>query len=187
MSAISTANEIIEIFTIHGGAEYAGEKVSQLEHMYQAAQLAETQGYDDEVILAAFLHDIGHLYSAEKQMDGFGTVDHEEVGASYLLTKGFSERLVRLVQSHVEAKRYLTWKRPDYYAQLSEASKKTLEYQGGRMDAAEAKAFEEDPMFDLMVQMRLWDDEAKIQNLPVGNLESIKEKIIKHLEAQQKK
>src|SRR5579872_3255451 len=84
---------IIRLYEEHGGAEYAGEKVSQLEHMVQAAQLAEAQGFDEEVILAAFLHDIGHISEAAKgdnEMDGFGIRDHEELGADFLRGKGFS-------------------------------------------------------------------------------------------------
>src|ERR1700733_10418230 len=138
-------DEIMNLYEEHGGAEYAGEKVSQLEHMAQAAQLAEAQGYDEEVVLAAFLHDIGHIAEAAKgdnEMDGFGIKDHEELGAAFLQQKGFSKKVVRLVESHVEAKRYLTVKDPAYYGQLSEASKKTLEYQGGPMTEEEAEAFE---------------------------------------------
>jgi 2-amino-1-hydroxyethylphosphonate dioxygenase (glycine-forming) len=69
------ANEIIDLYSIYGGDEYAGEKVTQLEHMVQAAQLARVQGYDDEVVLAAFLHDIGHIAeksTADNAMEGFG-------------------------------------------------------------------------------------------------------------------
>jgi 2-amino-1-hydroxyethylphosphonate dioxygenase (glycine-forming) len=184
MNAIATANEIISLFQTHGGNEYAGERVTQLEHMFQAAELAEQQGYDEEVILAAFLHDIGHICvsNAEaEQMEGFGTMDHEEVGAAFLKERGFSKKLVRLVESHVEAKRYLTWKNPAYYEQLSEASKRTLEFQGGRMETDEAQAFEQHPLFELIIQMRMWDEEAKVENLPVGNLDKIKMMMIRHL------
>ena len=179
-----TANEIIGLYQQYGGAEYAGERVTQLEHMVQAAQLAEEQGYDDEVILAAFLHDIGHIcVSAEgdNEMGEYGIKDHEEVGALYLQEKGFSKRLIRLVESHVEAKRYLTWKYPEYYDQLSDASKKTLEYQGGQMDTDEALAFEKYPLFDLIIQMRRWDEEAKIEHKPLGNWEKYRDMIVKHL------
>src|ERR1700742_3703445 len=98
-----TTDEIMALYEKHGGAEYAGEKVSQLEHMAQAAQLAEEEGYDEEVILAAFLHDIGHISEAAKgdnEMDGFGIKDHEELGAEFLRGKGFSKKIVRLVESH---------------------------------------------------------------------------------------
>ena len=61
------SNEIIHLYSIYGGEEYSGEKVSQLEHMVQSAQLAKAEGFNDEVVLAAFLHDIGHI--AEKVTD----------------------------------------------------------------------------------------------------------------------
>jgi putative nucleotidyltransferase with HDIG domain len=205
------ADEIMELYEGYGGAEYAGEKVSQLEHMVQAAQLAEEQGYDEEVILAAFLHDIGHISgsanggagsmvdpggsashgtasqtsashgSSSQQMDGFGVKDHEELGAEFLREKGFSKKIVRLVESHVEAKRYLTVKDPGYYAQLSEASKRTLEFQGGPMTREEAEAFEQYPLFPLIIQMRKWDEQAKIENKPMPDLQHYRQMILHHL------
>jgi len=180
-------DEIMSYYEQHGGEEYAGEKVTQLEHMVQAAQLAEEQGYDDEVILAAFLHDIGHICEAghgDNEMDGFGIKDHEEIGAEYLQQKGFSKKVVRLVQSHVEAKRYLTFKYPEYYEQLSDASKKTLEYQGGKMYEEEAAAFEQYPLFDLIIKMRTWDEQAKIEHKPLPDLSRYRNMILEHLESQ---
>jgi 2-amino-1-hydroxyethylphosphonate dioxygenase (glycine-forming) len=179
----TTADEIIGLYERYGGAEYAGEKVSQLEHMVQAAQLAEAQGFDEEVVLAAFLHDIGHICvsAAEEQMDGFGTVDHEGIGAEYLAKRGFSRKVVRLVESHVEAKRWLTLREPGYYEQLSAASRKTLEYQGGPMDEDEATAFEQYPLFDLIIKMRKWDEQAKIEQQPLPALLRYREMIVRHL------
>ncbi|HZE85486.1 MAG TPA: HD domain-containing protein [Puia sp.] len=179
-------DEIFEMYEKHGGAEYAGEKISQLEHMVQAAQLAEEQGYDEEVILAAFLHDIGHIaVSAEgdKGMDGYGTMDHEEIGAEFLRERGFSRKIIRLVESHVEAKRYLTFKDPVYYGQLSEASKKTLGYQGGPMNEDEAAAFEQYPLFELIIQMRKWDEQAKLQDRQLPDLQHYRSLILHHLES----
>ena len=183
----TVAEEIIAMYRNHGGEEYAGEKVSQLEHMVQSAQLASQQGYDDEVVLAAFLHDIGHICVSahgEQGMDGYGVKDHEEIGADFLKRKGFSKKVVRLVESHVEAKRYLTYKDPEYYEQLSAASKTTLEYQGGKMSKEEAEAFEQYPLFDLIIRMRRWDEEAKIENKPVPDLEYFKLMMITHLQKQ---
>jgi 2-amino-1-hydroxyethylphosphonate dioxygenase (glycine-forming) len=183
--AQKTTDEIMGLYESYGGAAYAGEKVSQLEHMVQAAQLAEAQGFDEEVILAAFLHDIGHISEAAKgdnEMDGFGIKDHEELGAEFLREKGFSKKIARLVESHVEAKRYLTIKDPAYYAQLSEASKKTLEYQGGPMSEEEAAAFEQYPLFDLIIRMRKWDEEAKIENQPLPDLRHYRRMMLHHLQ-----
>jgi phosphonate degradation associated HDIG domain protein len=178
-------DEIMSLYEEHGGAEYAGEKVTQLEHMAQAAQLAEAQGYDEEVVLAAFLHDIGHISEAangDNEMDGFGIKDHEELGAEFLREKGFSKKITRLVESHVEAKRYLTYKDPAYYANLSDASKRTLEYQGGPMTAEEAGAFEQYPLFDLIIRMRNWDEQAKIEHQPLPDLGHFREMMLHHLQ-----
>mgnify|MGYP006276271929 CR=1 FL=1 len=182
------AEEIIQLYNTHGGNEYAGEKVTQLEHMYQAAALAAKEGYDEEVILAAFLHDIGHICvtaGSDNGMDGYGIRDHEGVGADFLRQRGFSERLVRLVASHVDAKRYLTATDPEYYEQLSEASKRTLEYQGGPMSREEVRGFEEDPLFELIVKMRLWDEAAKVEHQPVASLDDFYDMIVRYFELQQ--
>ena len=185
--AQQVTDEIMGYYEHHGGEEYAGEKVTQLEHMVQAAQLAEEQGYDEEVVLAAFLHDIGHICEAghgDNEMGDFGIKDHEEIGADFLKEKGFSKKVVRLVQSHVEAKRCLTLKDPAYYDQLSDASKRTLEYQGGRMEEEEAKAFEQYPLFDLIIKMRKWDEQAKIEHKPLPALAHFRKMILHHLESQ---
>jgi 2-amino-1-hydroxyethylphosphonate dioxygenase (glycine-forming) len=181
---VQTADEIISLYRQYGAEAYAGEKVTQLEHMVQTARLAQQQGHDEEVILAAFLHDIGHICVSargDNEMGGFGIKEHEEAGAAFLQQKGFSERLVLLVQSHVNAKRYLTFKYPSYYTALSDASKKTLEYQGGPMQAAEAAAFEAHPLFDLYIQLRRWDEEAKVEGQPVPDLEVYREMMVRHL------
>ena len=180
----STVNEIFDLYDKHGAAEYAGEKVSQLEHMCQAAQFAMQEGHDDEVVLAAFMHDVGHLlpiHNESESMEGYGMMDHEKLGAQYLRRVGFSDRMCKLIASHVNAKRYLTFKYPDYYNQLSGASKKTLEYQGGRMEEAEAKQFETDPLFDLYIKMRRWDEAAKVEHQPMPDINMFRLKAIEHL------
>ena len=177
-------DEIFSLYENYGAADYIGEPGSQIEHMCQAAQLAEAEGYDDEVILASFFHDIGHLCEhiyETKQMDGYGVMDHESLGGEYLREKGFSEKIARLVESHVPAKRYLTFKYPEYYNKLSDASKATLDKQGGRMDDAEAKQFEADNLYLLFIKIREWDDKAKIEKVPLPSLEIYKQMAFQHL------
>ncbi|MBT30493.1 MAG: phosphohydrolase [Thalassobius sp.] len=177
--------EILQLFEKYGREQY-GEDITQEEHALQSAILAEREGFEDEVIIAALLHDIGHLFSEdseEKKMGVYGIMSHEKVGADYLREKGFAEIVALLVEGHVEAKRYLTYKYPDYYTQLSEASKKTLEYQGGVMNDDEAKAFELLPHFKLNLKMREWDDMAKIEDLKLPTMADYKAMIEKHLEA----
>jgi phosphonate degradation associated HDIG domain protein len=177
-------NEVFALYEQYGDADYIGEPISQLEHMWQAARLAEEEGYNEEVILAAFFHDLGHLCAANgtvQSMDGYGNVDHERIGADYLREKGFSENLANLVESHVMAKRYLTYKYPGYYHELSPASKATLGFQGGIMSALEAAEFEMDPHADVIIRLRYWDDEAKRTDIPVGNIGHLKLMAIRHL------
>lgn len=182
-----TANEIFSLYALHGGEDYIGEPVSQLEHMHQMALLAEEAGHDDDVILAAFFHDIGHLVASTgsyASMDGYGAVSHETIGADYLRRKGFSEKLISLVESHVVAKRYLTFRYPEYLSRLSDASIKTLQIQGGTMTEEEAREFEQDPLFEIKVQFRKWDDEAKVTGRPVTGWQNLKPLVIRHLETQ---
>ncbi len=183
-NADQIVREVFDLYEKHGDEDYIGEPVSQLEHMSQSAELAIKQGCDDEVVLAAFFHDIGHIcvmQNASNSMDGYGVKSHEKIGADYLRKKGFPERVARLVESHVQAKRYLTFKYPDYYNGLSEASKKTLEFQGGRMSESEAIAFENDDIFETSILMRKWDELAKEMEIPVMDLNDLKERAKKVL------
>ena len=181
----AVVDEVFSLYEKFGDADYIGEPVSQLEHMSQAASLAEAEGYDDEVVLAAFFHDIGHLCADAEEagsMDGMGNIDHERLGADYLLERGFSERVANLVQGHVIAKRYLTYKHPEYYNQLSDASKATLEFQGGVMTAEEAAEFELNQDAELIIRLRYWDDMAKEMHVPVNNVDHLKAMALAHLQ-----
>lgn len=184
---IDKVNKVFSLYEKYGDEDYIGEPVSQLEHMSQAAELARIEGHDDEVILAAFFHDIGHLCADDTEaesMDGLGNVDHEKLGADYLLNLGFSERLAALVKSHVVAKRYLTYKYPEYYNKLSDASKATLAFQGGVMTEQEAIAFEANPDAALIIKFREWDDAAKETEIPVDNINYLRSIAILHLDNQ---
>lgn len=176
--------EVFELYEKYGQEDYIGEPVSQIEHMSQSAQLAIEGGYDDEVILAAFFHDIGHIClmdQPKESMGGYGVIRHEKIGADFLRQKGFSEKIARLVENHVQAKRYLTFRKPVYYEQLSEASKQTLEFQGGKMSRVEAEAFEKEEWFELSIQLRKWDELAKETGLPPIDLDILKKKALSHL------
>ncbi|QJW89247.1 HD domain-containing protein [Spirosoma taeanense] len=165
---------IAQLFAQSGQDAYFGEPVTQLEHALQCAQLAEQAGTDADTVVAAFLHDIGHLLPAETAdgyMDGYGTIDHERLGADCLRKLGFSEKVAQLIENHVNAKRYLVFKNPDYFARLSEASLKTLVFQGGPMTTDEAAAFERNPYFREILQVRGWDEQAKIPGLPTQGVD----------------
>lgn len=185
MNAEKNTEAIFQLLEQFGNADYIGEPVSQAEHALQAAMLAKQEGYEDEVVLAAMFHDIGHLVALSKggyeSMSGFGAVKHEDIGIEYLQSLGFSGKILLLVNAHVTAKRYLVSKYEDYYNQLSEASKQTLTYQGGKLNEQEIEAFEKHSLFPLFIKMREWDDKAKIENLKTDSIDFYKQKCLKYL------
>lgn len=179
-------NEITELFENKGKQSY-GEDVTQLEHMVQSGFLAAEEGYDDEVVIAAFLHDIGHIcidHRGEDSMGQFGARRHEQIGADYLRERGFSEKIAILIEGHVGAKRYLTHKHPEYLSKLSEASLNTLKYQGGPMTEEEAVAFENGPYFDLCIKMREWDDAGKRVDLDLSDISPFIDRVRTYLSTQ---
>jgi len=183
--AEETTLEIFQLYNQYGAEDYIGEPVSQIEHMSQAAELAIEAGCDDEVVLAAFFHDIGHICVQNNptlKMGIWGNKSHEEIGADYLRKKGFSNRIAQLVENHVKAKRYLTFKYPYYFNELSEASKETFKLQGGVMSETEALEFEKDPLFEASILLRRWDEAAKELKKPIINLDLIKERCVNALE-----
>jgi len=181
MTSDEVIQEILNLYKQYGKADYIGEPVSQIEHMSQAAALAVQAKADDEVVVAAFFHDIGHIcvqHDPQLKMESYGNKSHEQIGADFLREKGFPERVARLVENHVMAKRYLTYKQPEYFDQLSEASKQTLKFQGGVMSEKEAKDFESDSLFEASILLRKWDEAAKEINLPIIDLEIIRAKCL---------
>ncbi len=164
MNAESTAKEIKMLFDTYGNEDYDGEPVSQTSHMIQCAMQAMNEKADDEVILAAFLHDVGHLLKHQpdiEAMGNFGVVNHEGIGGDYLRERSFSDRVCEIVEKHVAAKRYLVATDEMYKNKLSEASQQTLQWQGGPMHGSEIILFRQHPFFEDIINVRLWDEEAK--------------------------
>ncbi len=163
--------------------EYIGEPISQLEHALQCAYWAQKAQAPDEVILAALFHDLGHLVASHDtpQMDGLGVLKHEQVGAQYLQRWGTSSRLADLVLRHVDAKRYLCYKNPNYLNRLSSASLGTLRWQGGPMDAQEAQNFSQLSDHKYILALRSWDERAKDPHFQAPGLGDYRPLLEQHL------
>src|SRR5262245_62555116 len=91
--------EILALYASRGSAAYAPERVSQTEHALQTARQAVVASAPDSLVVAALLHDVGHLLSdldeatlAEQELDG----QHEARGAAFLGWI-FCSEVVRLV------------------------------------------------------------------------------------------
>lgn len=185
MTSTQAVRELFALCRAQADADYIGEAVSQLEHMVQTAELARDYGADEELILAAFCHDVGHFCVppvAHNLMSGFGRQGHERVGARWLRGQGFSERLCGLVARHVDAKRYLCYREAGYFDALSAASRQTLKWQGGLMSEAEADSFEVDPLFADSLLLRRWDEAAKVPGRSISELtwlEDLAERVLR--------
>ena len=149
------------------------EAVTEREHALQAATLAAAEGASGAQVVAALLHDVGHLLLGDLQeIDRPLESDehHEGVAAAYLRPLLGAE-VADPVALHVAAKRYLCAVEPGYLAGLSPSSLRSLEVQGGPMEPREVAAFESNGRFREAVAVRIWDDRAKVEGAETPDFE----------------
>ena len=149
---------------------YIGEKVTMSEHMIQSAMLAEKAKCDDDLICSCLLHDYGHFLLEDpdelvkNNLDG----EHENIGYLYL-KKFFSEKIVEPIKYHVLAKQYLA-RDKKYFNFLSDASKISLQLQGGILNDQKSKEFENKSYFKPSILLRKFDDAAKRTNIKMKSI-----------------
>jgi [1-hydroxy-2-(trimethylamino)ethyl]phosphonate dioxygenase len=168
---MSVADEVISIFERRGATAYFGERVSVTEHVLQAAYFAREESAQPALIVAALLHDIGHLIiEAPDDFDDWDSdARHEEVGARWLAQR-LRPEVTEPVRLHVPAKRYLCATDHNYVAMLSHASVKTLKLQGGPMRPDELLQFETERYYKDALKVRGWDDQGKVAGLKTPGL-----------------
>lgn len=165
-SSHTLIEQLQRLFTERGDGMYAGEPVTQTQHALQCATLAEAAASSEALITAALLHDVGHLlHDLGEDCAKEGVDDrHELLGADWL-RQWFGPGVCEPVKLHVPAKRYRCAIDAEYRTQLSAASALSLRLQGGPMSEAEVTAFQEDPHFEDAIQLRCWDEAAKVPDL----------------------
>jgi phosphonate degradation associated HDIG domain protein len=164
-------DELVALYASPAALRMYDEAVTELQHALQAAALARADGAPDHLIAAALLHDVGHLVADDNvTLDDDLTEDfhHERVGARFL-TRWFGPDVTAPVALHVAAKRYLCAVEKGYLADLSPSSMRSLGLQGGPMSTTEVEAFEGLPHHAEAVQVRRWDDRAKVGGLTVDD------------------
>jgi phosphonate degradation associated HDIG domain protein len=173
---MKVSDEVFELFERRGREAYFGENISILEHSLQAAWLAQQSGAEPHLVVAALLHDVGHLLHglpediAKHGLDG----RHEVVGEAWLRSR-FAPNVSEPVRLHVDAKRYLCFAEPAYLAALSASSLQSLKLQGGPFSSDVAGKFEQNPHFQDAIALRRWDDEAKLSDLIVPDIRAYEE------------
>lgn len=165
-------DEILLAFDSKGHERYAKEDVTQLEHALQTAALAQAQHASPTLVCAALLHDLGHILGGAQMPEKIteDLHDQHEEKAYHFLLHHFGDEVAEPVKLHVPAKRYLCTTAPDYEQHLSPTSLKSYYDQGGRMTPQELKNFESNPYYRDALQLRRWDDEAKVAKKTVPRL-----------------
>lgn len=175
---MSVADEIFTIFHRRGTEAYFGERVSMTEHSLQAAHFARLENAPAALVVAALLHDMGHLVeSVPDALEDWAADAHHEVVGSRWLAQRLVPEVCEPVRLHVPAKRYLCAVDPDYSAHLSPASVITLRLQGGAMSPQERSQFETERYFREAVRIRRWDDQGKVAGLKTPGLEAYRDLI----------
>jgi gamma-butyrobetaine dioxygenase len=152
-----------------GGMAYLGEDVTMIQHQLQAGALGV--GRDDALVVAALLHDIGHVI--ETTADDHDA-HHDESGARWL-SRWFGPDVTEPVRLHVAAKRYLVATEVGYAANLSDASVHSLRLQGGPMSPSEATSFENLPHAQAAVALRRLDEAAKDASTEAPGLDTYRD------------
>ncbi len=166
-------DRLLDAMAHSAARRYGTERVSELAHALQCAELARDAGADEELTLACLLHDVGRFAVDQTQVfDRVGggragggghhsARGHHEIGAD-LIAPYVPERVAWLVRMHADAKRYLCSTEPGYHATLSPASQHTLTLQGGLMSPEEIARHATHPGLCDALRLRRWDDLAKV-------------------------
>lgn len=159
---------------------YHVQAASRRSHAIQCALQAEQAGADEPFIAAALVHDIGHQFAAPAPIGFEEDFDdlHGKV-AAYWLRNAFVEEVSEPVLLHVPGKRYLVTTRPEYMGILSSGSIDSLRRQGGPMSDDEVQQFEALAHSEWGVEVRIWDDKAKVRGFELPSIE----RFIPYLEA----
>ena len=172
-----TTEDLLSLYEEKGDGHY-GERISQTEHALQCADLAKKDGAPEPLIIAALLHDVGHLLADLQNEERFDVEldddGHEGLGAR-VLAPLFGQEVARPVALHVMAKRWRCTTDPDYYESLSATSRATLQALGGLLSPDVAKRFEAHPGFESALALRSWDEKAKVEGLDSGKIRDYEE------------
>lgn len=160
-----STQRVMNLFSTYGSKCHIGEASSICEHSLKAALAARRANEPIDVQLACLLRDIGYIVAIEAKgnmhMEGCGAKTHERIGAEFLEKLEFSDTIVYLTRQRINALRYNCGKDPVHIDTLSEATKMALYDQGGPMNATECIQAENDPLWDAVLRMRQYDDDAK--------------------------
>jgi predicted HD phosphohydrolase len=181
--------EIVDLLNGRAQTWYGQEAVSQLEHALQCAHLAEVAEESPETIVAALLHDLGHMLGANSQrpifsMQAEGDGESQDPDQTPPITDGlhqyialpflrgvFGDAVLEPIKLHVEAKRYLCATDSTYWESLSPASKHSLVLQGGIHSPEQVSVYKALAFSEQAARLRRYDDLAKVPGAKTPGLD----------------
>jgi phosphonate degradation associated HDIG domain protein len=167
-------DELLGLYETAGETAYLRDVVSHTEHALQTAAQAVQAGAPDALVVAALLHDVGHLLPGvdETSLGASGADARHEARGAVFLARYFPIAVTRPIAMHVAAKRYLCAVDPAYAARLSPSSVRSLALQGGPLRDEAISAFERRAGFQEALSLRRWDEAAKVPGQTVPGLAS---------------
>ena len=86
---MTLSDQLLSIYSSRGADTYFGEAMTTLEHSLQAAYFAQACDAADALVIAALLHDIGHLIepASDDIAEWKSDARHEESGADWLAAR----------------------------------------------------------------------------------------------------
>lgn len=174
--------DLTEIYESRATGLYGLTLINQQAHAVQSAHHARAQGLPPSVVVAALLHDIGHMVHQLGDHPAAQGVDdkHEVVGADWLGCY-FGQDVTEPIRLHVAAKRYLCTVEEDYFSKLSKDSIESLALQGGRMSETEVALFKKSAYWKVAVDLRRIDEVAKDPNGPMPLFKDFTSEILQAL------
>ena len=154
-------DQITALFHAQGAVQYGSEAINQQQHALQCAHLAERSGAAPALIVAALLHDLGHLLAPGVLAQAAKADDVHQYVAIPFLRGLFPDAVIEPIRMHVDAKRYLCRMDKHYWANLSPKSQRSLVVQGGPFSKDESARFMAQAFATDAVALRRWDDCAK--------------------------
>ncbi|KAJ2756331.1 hypothetical protein GGI19_000932 [Coemansia pectinata] len=189
---------VFELLENAGKKEHIGGKITRLDHALQVAQLAKSEGADEETILAALFYDIGHLcLSTEQRRDvcdknflsyhltnttrNTSAIDYGRIGGEYLRQFGFPKKTCELIESDVMARRYILTVDPQRLITPAVVSVVYESYRAGPLSSTEMREFENDPLFKQKVQLRRWSYFVKVVEGYLATLDTYRDMAIRNM------
>jgi 2-amino-1-hydroxyethylphosphonate dioxygenase (glycine-forming) len=158
--------EVFSLYELAGGERYFNHPVTQLNHASVTASYAAREGFDDDVVVAAFLHDIGHICAAVGKCQPEPGRSSESTGADYLRMMGFPDAVAWLLENQTKARQYLTSLYPSFFVSLGKDRQDEIIAAGGPLPAKEAAEFEQEELFRPSIRLVFWDERSNKPGLP---------------------